>query len=324
LLLAVGAAAAVACLVLLAPPASSPWLSAALSRGRPLAPFALVGAGAVLSLTLAHHLVPALSRHLSPSHLVDRYRQHRDPEATLLLHPAVMTSGGFDRARTRRVADLDALAEAFQRDPALFALVPRAELAALHDRFSARGARYVVADASSSRLLLLAARPLPGLPDQNPLADGLWRPGLSGGDRPPWPAPAVKLGARFGGAVDLVGVDFPPVVRRPGRLTLTLHLRVTAPPPAGYKIFVHLEGPGSSVNGDHAPLEGTFPTELWRPGDWIRDRHEIELPLVVASAGRHAIHVGFWPGGDTPRRLPVTAGPSDGRNRVPVGTVEVR
>ena len=64
--------------------------------------------------------------------------------------------------------------------------------------------------------------------------------------------------------------------------------------------------------------------ELWRPGDSLRDRHEIDVPLVLASAGQLRHPVGFWPGGDTTRRLPVTAGPSDGQNRVRVGTVEVK
>jgi hypothetical protein len=48
------------------------------------------------------------------------------------------------------------------------------------------------------------------------------------------------------------------------------------------------------------------------------------VPLMTASAGLYTIYVGFWPGGNTVRRLPVTAGDAhDGRDRVALGTIRV-
>jgi hypothetical protein len=329
LLLAVGIAGALAALALTArPPSDAPrWLW--LRRAPTVAPAVLLAAAGTLALVLAHHLVPTLSRHVSTKHLVDDYHRHAGPESALALLPAVsLGSEIFQRAPTLPLPNIDALANAFRQRPALFALVPRGDLASIQDRFTETGTRYVVIDASSSRLLLLAARPLPGVADQNPLHPVLWRPnsGNAGGPSPapPWPQPRLPLASTFAGAIQLVGADLPSSFRRPGQLPLTLFFRITARPPSGYKIFVHLERPGVFLTGDHPPVEDLFPTGLWRPGDVLRDRHRIDIPLVVSASGRYAVHVGFWPGGDNARRLPITAGPSDGRDRVHVATVEVK
>jgi hypothetical protein len=293
-----------------------------LRRVQPLATLGLLVAAGGLALGLAHHLVPALSRHLSTKHLVDQFHRHARPGAALARLPGVdLGSDLFQRVPALPLAGIEALVTAFHQRPALLALVPRGELARIEDRFTEAAARYVVVDASSSRLLLLAA-PASGLADQNPLHQVLWRPG--GGAAPPWPPPRLPLDSTFAGAIQLVGADLPAVIRRPGRLPLTLRFRVTARPPAGYRIFVHLERGGVSLNGDHLAVQGLLPTELWRPGDVLRDHHAIDVPLVVAAAGHYTVHVGFWPGGDNARRLPVTAGPSDGRNRVHVATVEIK
>ena len=324
LLLGVGSVAALASLALTARPEGDHRAVRWLQRAQAMAPAALLAAAGSLALVLAHHLVPTLSRHLSSKHLLDSYHRHAGADAALVLLPSVdLGSGAFQRAPTVPVPDIGALAAAFQQRPALFALVPRAELANIQDRFTETGAPYLVADASSSRLLLLAGQPVAGLEDQNPLHQVLWRPGR-GSAAPPWPRPRLPLDSTFAGAIQLVGADLPAAVRRPGHLPLTLFFRITARPPAGYKIFVHLERPGVFLNGDHPPLDGVFSTGLWRPGDLVRDHHEIDVPLVVASSGSYSVHVGFWPGGDNARRLPITAGPSDGRNRVHVATVVVR
>jgi hypothetical protein len=324
-LLALGIAAALAALILTARPPGESRPARWLRRAQPLAPAALLAASGVLVLVLAHHLVPALSLHLSTKHLVDGFHRHAGPGAAMALVPgASLGSAMFQRAPTQAVADTDALARAFRERPSLFALVPRSDLATIQDRFSESGTRYVVADASSSRLLLLAARPLPGQPDQNPLHRVLWRPDSGNGAAPPWPPPRLPLTSTFASAIQLVGADLPATLRRPGPLPLTLFFRVTARPPAGYKIFVHLERAGGFLTGDHPPLEDLFPTGLWRPGDLLRDQHAVAIPLVVTASGSYAVHVGFWPGGDNARRLPVTGGPSDGRDRVHVATVVVK
>jgi 4-amino-4-deoxy-L-arabinose transferase-like glycosyltransferase len=286
------------------------------------APAILLSATILFSATLAHAVVPMLSRHLSQKRLYDTFRVLGGPSRTLALYRVSPSGGGpFPQpdARIVEVGSAADLAARFRADGSLFALIPRGELAPVDDAFAEAASPYAVADVSSSRFLLLAGRLPPGLPDQNPLAELRFRPGLH--QKPPWEAPRVPVSARFGEVVELYGADFPRSVRRPGSFPLVLHFRTLQRPPAGYKIFVHVERGGALVHGDHAPLAGTFPTERWRPGDHIRDRHLVPVPLVTAPAGVYTIHVGFWPGGNTVRRLPVTAGAHDGRNRVALGTI---
>jgi hypothetical protein len=181
-----------------------------------------------------------------------------------------------------------------------------------------------VADASSSRALLLAARLPADVPDQNPLGRALWRPARPEAP-PPWDPPQVAASAVYGDAIELEGADFPAEVHRPGILPVALHFKVRRRPPPDYKIFVHLERPGEPlVNGDHAPVEGALPTGHWRAGDRVRDQHDVALPLMTTSAGLYTLSVGLWPGGDNVRRLPITAGENDGQNRTRLGTVRVQ
>jgi hypothetical protein len=274
---------------------------------------------------LGHGLVPALSPHLSQKALLDAYHRLGDGRTPLGLYRIERESGvAFDRAATVDVAGVRELAAHLRRPGDAFAIVPRSELAAIDDAFAAEGLGYAVADASSSRYLLLAARLPAAAPDRNPLRASVWRPSKPG-ERPPWPPPRVPVSAVFGEAIELLGADFPAGVRRPSSVALALTFRVVQRPPSGYKIFVHLESPGEPmVLGDHDPLGGAFPTAHWRPGDVVRDEHRFDVPLVTNGSGRYALSMGFWPGGDTDRRLAITAGAGDGHNRVPLGTIEVK
>ena len=122
------------------------------------------------------------------------------------------------------------------------------------------------------------------------------------GQQPPWPAPRVPAFAEFGNSIELVGADYPPSVRRPGKIPLVLHFRVNQKPPAGYKIFVHFDAPGSPrLLGDHAPLDGAFPTSHWLPGEYIKDLVEVDVPLMTTPAGSYTLYMGFWPGGEQRR-----------------------
>jgi hypothetical protein len=327
-LLVVGIAAAAACLLLVAVPRSVFMLPAA-GRLPPLliwlrraAPVLLLGTAAGQALWLSHGLLPALGHHLSPKRLFATFEGLRpaSTSATLGIYAGAAREAPW-AARAKQLDSVSALADSLAAPGDHFALIPRAELGRIDRQLADRGLRYAVADDSSSRLLLLASR-LPGSAgDRNPLNDLRWRPSLA--TTRPWKAPGRPV-ATFGGAIDLVGADFPARVSRPGGLPVTLFLQARATPPPDHQIFVHLERPGTLLNGDHPPLGGIFPTTLWTAGDHLRDRHLVPLPLVLAPPGTYRVLVGFWPGGNTDRRLPVSGGDHDGRHRVYLGTVEVR
>lgn len=90
----------------------------------------------------------------------------------------------------------------------------------------------------------------------------------------------------------------------------------------GYCTFLHVDHAPSRFSAEHRELP--YPMSLWRPGDVVVDDYEVKLPPHF-RAGSYRM---FWGVGALPceddRRMHITSGPSDGRDRVPAGDLEVR
>jgi hypothetical protein len=304
-------------------------------------------AGAIVFAALVNHaLVPVLSRHFSFKPVLESYTRYAKADEAIGKYRVEGHGTGFYSAR--EMIDLpsqDQVVEFLRRPQRTFALVAADELAALDAAFKLAALDYFVVDASSSRFLLLSNRIDSGEEDKNPLKKNVWMaprppvPAPAGGagepaasqarydwqgQQPPWGTPRVAAFAEFGSSIELVGADFPAVVRRPAKIPLTLHFRVNQRPPAGYKVFVHFDSPGEPrVLGDHAPLDGAFPTSYWLPGEYIKDLFEVDVPLMTTPAGTYTLFVGFWPGGEQ-KRLRITGGANDGVDRARVGVIEIR
>ncbi|MHB8620659.1 MAG: glycosyltransferase family 39 protein [Chloroflexota bacterium] len=119
---------------------------------------------------------------------------------------------------------------------------------------------------------------------------------LKGGQAPAAAAPAHRLRAIFGGAIELSGYDLPP-----GRIVL--HWKDLDPVKRDYTVFVHvLDAAGHLVaQHDAQPQAGRYPTSLWAPGDQVLD----PIPLAVAPGQRLQIGLYTLPSG---RRLAVANG----------------
>jgi hypothetical protein len=69
---------------------------------------------------------------------------------------------------------------------------------------------------------------------------------------------------------------------------------VLRPLPAGAQIYVRLQGGKLSRIGagpeDFAG--GLYPTNHWRPGDFILHRHKLKVPLLEVVSGTHELMVG--------------------------------
>lgn len=91
--------------------------------------------------------------------------------------------------------------------------------------------------------------------------------------------------------------------------------KALAPLPGDYTVFVHaLDNSGALIGtGDGPPMQGAFPTSLWRAGDIIMDEHRLPLPPEGIS-----IAVGLYNPADG-SRLPVLIG----RTPVPEASVTV-
>jgi len=87
-----------------------------------------------------------------------------------------------------------------------------------------------------------------------------------------------------------------------------------------YKIFVHVDGAGNRINGDHEAVDEKYPVRLWDEGDVVIDRQTLAVPASF-RAGRYTLLIGFFRGES---RLSVKSGPHDGSDRARVGHVLVR
>jgi hypothetical protein len=279
----------------------------------------------VFAFYLAESLVPRLSTHLSFKPVLESYTKFAHAGEKIGKYRVEGHGSTFYSKQTMVELPSQDKVVQFLRDPErVFAMVSADELAALDAAFKLASVPYYVVDASSSRFLLLTNRLDPGQSDENPLKKNVWSPPTAGSDeRPPWTW-RVPVNATFGDSIELVGADFPPSVRRPGKIPLDLIFHVKARPPGSYKIFVHFDGPAAPrVIGDHDPLNKTFGTSYWIPGEYVRDHYETDVPLMTTPAGSYTVYIGFWPGGEG-KRLKVTSGPNDGVDRVRLGTIEIK
>jgi hypothetical protein len=118
---------------------------------------------------------------------------------------------------------------------------------------------------------------------------------------PPLPQP---VGARYGGVLDLTGVDVPARLRPGDRVTIRYGWRAVARMPADYAAFVHLSGPGRVLNLDHW-LGGDFGTSRWAAGERVEETLTWAVP-ADAPPGTYALKVGVWQPARR-ARLPVAA-----------------
>ena len=177
------------------------------------------------------------------------------------------------------------------------------------------GEHLFVADARSARLLLIAARAIDGRTNQNFIAASILDAD---------PEPQNPVGANYDDRIELVGydLDLPSdgSVGAGQRFEITWYWRVIGEAPAGYQVFVHIDGFGLRLNGDHVPVGGRYPTKLWDQGDLIADPQELTVPANY-RVGDYAIYVGLFSGS---KRLELKSGANDGENRLNVGTLRVR
>jgi hypothetical protein len=301
---------------------------------------AALAAALLFSGFLAYGIVPTLSRHLSFKPVLESYaRFAKDDEEIGKYRVEGHGTGFYSKRQLVEIPSQDRLVDFLRQPKRTFCLVSADDLAALDAAFKTAAVEYHVVDASSSRFLLLSNRLGDGQEDHNPLNRVVWMaprppvavqvPGTNQtrydwqGATPPWQW-RVPVGTTFQDAFELVGADFPPTIRRPGKIPLTLYFRVNARPPGGFKIFAHFDAPGEPrLIGDHPPVDGIFPTAYWLPGEYIRDRYDVDVPLMTTPAGTYTVLIGFWPGGEG-KRLRITAGHNDGADRTRLGTIEIR
>lgn len=145
---------------------------------------------------------------------------------------------------------------------------------------------------------------------------------LQAAPTPRFPSGAVLEGEK-GAKVIYLGADVDTEVVTAGKpFNVTHYFKVEQPPPAGWRLFVHLDSVTDKrhhLNADHIPAGGKYPIAVWRPGDIIRDQHRVSVPPTW-PADKLTLHVGIWKGN---ARFKVTSGRQDGQNRAVVASLPI-
>ncbi|HEY76037.1 MAG TPA: hypothetical protein G4O00_07635 [Thermoflexia bacterium] len=137
--------------------------------------------------------------------------------------------------------------------------------------------------------------------------------------------PAVRLDARFGEAIRLLGYGVGEGPFAPGEvIPVTLFWEADGPVPERYKVFLHLlDGAGNLVaQRDAEPMGDLLPTPAWSPGQRIIDRHGVLLPEDL-PAGEYTLSVGLYHI-DTGQRLPIVVGGEIVGDSLALGNILVR
>lgn len=104
--------------------------------------------------------------------------------------------------------------------------------------------------------------------------------------------PDYVLDAHWGDLFNILGYD---LADSADKLTITFYWQAMQPIDISYKVFVHLidEITGSVVTqADYIPRDWTYPTNIWQPGEIIRD--SVELPLENIPPGTYRLQFGMY------------------------------
>ncbi|MGD8585454.1 MAG: hypothetical protein PVJ75_08895, partial [Chloroflexota bacterium] len=108
------------------------------------------------------------------------------------------------------------------------------------------------------------------------------------------PKVQIPLQATFGNEIALRGYDLQSV--EPGKLELKLVWQALAEPSDSYTVFVHVLDPAGVCcvwQQDVVPGQGSYPTDLWLPGEVIIDSYVIDLPEDLAP-GLYPVEIGLY------------------------------
>jgi hypothetical protein len=273
-----------------------------------------------LFLSLAYY--PKLMNQLSPKQVFVSYERLAGAQQPL----GLLRLGGSaaDYYAGGRGVALESVREAFawlnqpaERRFLMIRSPDLPELNALYRRERTPARNLPVVDARSSEILLVSNQLGRGEQSRNPFDSWIL-------DHRPRPAHPMK--ASLDKRLQVLGWEIRDMkgervgaVRASVPYELVLYYEVSAPIRNEWETFVHIDGYRRRYNGDHDTLQGKYPLSLLRRGDFLADRHVIELSPNF-TPGIYNLYFGLYNGS---RRMHVERGDHDD-NRLKAGRVEVR
>lgn len=108
--------------------------------------------------------------------------------------------------------------------------------------------------------------------------------------------PLPEGATNFEDKIALLKVNLPDSTLQPGGLLeLTLDWQALAPLAEDYTVFVQVLDAQDQIVGqiDSWPVQGTFPTSQWTPGEIVADRYQVQLAGELPP-GQYRVQVGFY------------------------------
>jgi len=273
-------------------------------------------AGTLVTLLWLHAFLPSVSNQFSARETFDTYaRLRRSGDLLAEFRVPGKSAAFYSGGKAKSLRSVTAAAEELAGRRRSFIVFARKELAPLDQAFRKRTGRHLVVVDDRSRWLMLGAnRAIEGERDRNPVSRFV---------RSSAPPPGHRLEAELeGGKILFHGYDLEPdeAIAAGDEFTITWHIEMAERFAGSHKVFVHIDGHGQRLNGDHDPVDGLYPLRYWSPGDHVLDRQTLRVP-VNYRAGDYTIFLGFFQGSS---RLEVTEGPNDGDDRIRAGVLRVR
>ncbi len=277
----------------------------------------VVLAGAATGAYASLGFFPALSDHFSPRRVYETFLdEHRPGEPLGEYRVSGRAASYYLDQETVALASQTEVGTFLAEEGRRWVVFPSADLASVNRMFRRKARRHLfVADARSARLTLASNRAVPGRTNHNLLARFV---------RTVPPPVSRRVNADLDGKIELLGYDLnlphDGYVGAGESFRVTWHWRCRKRLPGSYKVFVHIDGQGQRLGGDHEPVDEKYPIRLWDEGDVIIDTQELTVPANF-RAGNYYMFVGIYAGN---HRLKVTRGPQDESDRVRAGILTVR
>ena len=137
------------------------------------------------------------------------------------------------------------------------------------------------------------------------------------------PADLHGVHAKLEGGLELLGSETTQETIERHELFVTTWWKLPGPMPKDLYFFVHVSKPGFQLPSDHVPGDWMYPADRWQAGETLEDRTLVQLPPFTVTPGTYDVWLGVYQR-STGKRVAVVEGPSDGDNRIKLGTLVVK
>ena len=276
----------------------------------------IVGSG--VTLFSIHVFIPEISSKFSSRGVLLAYDELRESSSPLLAYNTpIKTMELTGSPDIEEKGDSEELVKRLVSEDRVFALIQNDDLARVDTRYRVLTGKHLPVLFDSNASTLLVSNRLSGQRENLNILEKIV-PLIS-------PRPSRPIRANFDDKIELLGLDIVTSDREEdvcpmGRVTLRFYWKCLKTISGNQEIFVHVDGFGQRVNGDHYPANGKYLVRYWNPGDNIVDEVPLEIPAHF-PAGDYNIYVGFFQGS---QRLPIKEGSATSENRLKAGILRVR